>query len=154
MINQYGILNFMHLNHWAPWNWYFLPEHLPNLPGVSCLFLGYSCQLQLESQAENAASDAAFARRPLEVALETAVEDGGMNAGVLGGYGLHSIIVLIRSWYIIHVYPAGPKCISIEFSARGWRSDTQKLFATFFTLLGHCWWGKDEKVGGEIVLQV
>jgi len=33
--------------------------------------------VQLESQAENAASDAAFARRPLEVALETAVEDSG-----------------------------------------------------------------------------
>ena len=50
---------------------FFYRRILPNFPAVSL------SAVPLESQAENAASDAAFARRPLEVALETAVEDSG-----------------------------------------------------------------------------
>ena len=86
-VHQYGPMNFMNLNHWAPWNCYLtilLPAHSSKL---SCSEL-----LQLEFQAENAASDAAFARRPLEVALETAVEDSG--CGVM--------LRLLRAYLVVY----------------------------------------------------
>ncbi len=64
--------------------------------------------------------------------------------GCWGGMACTLSSFLYRSWYIIHVYPAGPNAFPWNFP-----QGVGGVIPTFFTpLLGHCWWGKDEKVGG------